>query len=165
MKFNEYKENYPIYAVYEKDGIDVKEAKVTAVSQPYFPQTSPTTIASLSQNKVVDITIAIGDTSNVYTFPEGSSIASTRDNIVFTDREGVIRELNAVKSQSEEALNRVEQHKKRVEDCIDLLAEFDPVAKKDAEVNARFAKIENSVNGIESSIDDLKKLIISKLNG
>lgn len=45
-----------------------------------------------------------------------------------------------------------------------LRAEFDPMAKKDAEVNARFAKLESSVSGIESSIGDLKNLIISKLN-
>jgi len=30
------------------------------------------------------------------------------------------------------------------------------MAKKDAEVNARFAKLESSVSGIESSIGDLK---------
>ena len=164
MKFNEYKENYPIFAVIERDGIEVKEAKVTAVSQPYFPNVSQITAASLSQNKVVDITIAMGDSSKIYTFPEGSSIASTSDNIVFTDRDGVIRELNALKAQSEDALRKVEQHKKRVEDCKALLAEFDPVAKKDAAFDARVSQLESSIKGINSSIDDLKSLIISKLN-
>ncbi len=164
MKFNEYKENYPIYAIFEKDGIDVKEAKVTAVSQPYFLNISQISAASLSQNKVVDITIAMGNTSKIYTFPEDSSIASTSDGIVFTDRDGVVRELNAILMQSEDALKKVEMHRKRLEDCQKLRAEFDPMAKKDAEVNARFAKLESSVSGIESSIGDLKNLIISKLN-
>ena len=54
---------------------------------------------------------------------------------------------------------------RRFRGAAQWLAVAAAVAKKDAEVNARFAKIENSVNGIESSIDDLKKLIISKLNG
>lgn len=164
MKFNEYKENYPIYAIFEKDGIDVKEAKVTAVSQPYFPNISQISAASLSQNKVVDITIAMGDSSKIYTFPEDSSIASTIDNIVFTDREGVIRELNALKVKSEDALRKVEQHKKRVEDCKALLAEFDPIAKKDAAFDARVTQLEDSIKGINTSIDDLKNLIISKIN-
>lgn len=164
MKFNEYKENYPIFAIVEKDGISVQQAKVTAVSQPYFPKPVQITPTALSQNKVVDITIAMNDTSKVYTFPESSSIASTPDGIVFTDRDGVVRELNAIQTQSEDALKQVEMHRKRLEDCQKLRAEFDPMAKKDAEVNARFAKLESSVSGIESSIGDLKNLIISKLN-
>ena len=164
MKFNEYKENYPIFAVLERDGIEVKEAKITAVSQPYFPSVKQISAASLSQSKVIDLTIAMGDTTKVYTFPEGSSIASTSDNIVFTDREGVIRELNAIKTQSESALEKIDQHKQRVEDCKNLLAEFDPIAKKDAAFNARVSELENSIKGINSSIDDLKSLIISKLN-
>ena len=64
----------------------------------------------------------------------------------------------------EDALKKVEMHRKRLEDCQKLRAEFDPMAKKDAEVNARFAKLESSVSGIESSIGDLENLIISKLN-
>ena len=64
------------------------------------------------------------------------------EKVVCYDRGGVVRELNAIQTQSEDALKQVEMHRKRLEDCQKLRAEFDPMAKKDAEVNARFAKLE-----------------------
>ena len=167
MKFNEYKQGFQIYAITSTaDGIKVEKRNISNVSASYFPQMQNITdFKQIGQNKVVDITIeASGGGTKVYSFPENSSVASTPDGIVFTDRDGVVRELNAIQMQSEDALKKVEMHRKRLEDCQKLRAEFDPMAKKDAEVNARFAKLESSVSGIESSIGDLKNLIISKLN-
>ena len=162
MKFNEYKQGYQIFAITQgKDGIKAEQRKITAISQPYFPQT--TNIAdfkSIGQNKVVDITIeASGGGSKVYSFPENSSVASAPDGVVFTDREGAIRELTAIKAQSENALKDVEKHKNNIETCTHLLSELDPVAKKDAEVDARFNKIENSV----SEIKDLLSNFLNKI--
>ena len=54
----------------------------------------------------------------------------------------------------------VDTHKKKVEDCTTLLAELDPQRKKDAEVDARFNKIENSV----SEIKDLLSNFLNKID-
>lgn len=162
MKFNEYKQGYNIFAITQgKDGIKAEQRKITAISQPYFPQT--TNIAdfkSIGQNKVVDITIEACGGSKIYSFPENSSVANAPDGVVFSDREGAIRELTAIKAQSENALKDVEKHKNNIETCARLLAELDPQRKKDAEVDARFNKIENSV----SEIKDLLSNFLNKID-
>lgn len=162
MKFNEYKQGYNIFAITQgKDGIKAEQRKVTAVSQPYFPQVQNITdFKGVGQNRVIDLTIEANGGTKVYSFPENSHTASTPDNIVFTDREGAIMELNVIKTQSEEALKAVDMHKKRVEDCAALLAELDPQRKKDAEVDARFNKIESSV----SEIKDLLSNFLNKID-
>lgn len=159
MKFNEYKQGYNIFAITQgKDGIKAEQRKITAVSQPYFPQVQNLTdFKGVGQNKVVDITIEVGDGSKVYSFPENSSVAIAPDGVVFSDREGAIRELSAIKAQSENALKDVEKHKNSIETCTRLLAELDPVAKKDAEVDARF-------NKIESSMSEMKQMLSNFLN-
>lgn len=162
MKFNEYKQGYNIFAITQgKDGIKAEQRKVTAVSQPYFPQMQNITdFKSVGQNRVIDLTIEANGGTKVYSFPENSSVASAPDGIVFTDREGAIRELTAIKAQSENALKDVEKHKNNIETCTRLLAELDPVAKKDAEVDARFNKIESSV----SEIKDLLSNFLNKID-
>lgn len=108
MKFNEYKQGYNIFAITQgKDGIKAEQRKVTAVSQPYFPQMQNITdFKSVGQNRVIDLTIEANGGTKVYSFPENSHTASTPDNIVFTDREGAIMELNVIKTQSVEVLQR-----------------------------------------------------------
>lgn len=162
MKFNEYKQGYQIFAITQgKDGVKAEQRKITAVSQPYFPQVQNLTdFKGVGQNRVIDLTIEVGSGTKVYSFPENSQTASTPDGVIFTDREGAIMELNVIKSQSEEALKAVDTHKKRVEDCAALLAELDPQRKKDAEVDARFNKIESSV----SEIKDLLSNFLNKID-
>ena len=144
------------------DGIKVEQRNISNVSVPYFPQMQNIAdFKQIGQNKVVDITIeASGSGTKVYSFPENSQTASTPDGVIFTDREGAIMELNVIKSQSEEALKAVDTHKKKVADCTTLLAELDPQRKKDAEVDARFNKIENSV----SEIKDLLSNFLNKID-
>lgn len=158
MKFNEYKQGFQIYAITSTaDGIKVEQRNISNVSAPYFPQMQITDFKQIGQNKVVDITIEVGGGSKVYSFPENSSVASAPDGVVFTDREGAIRELTAIKAQSENALKDVEKHKNNIETCTRLLSELDPVAKKDAEVDARF-------NKIESSMSEMKQMLSNFLN-
>lgn len=160
MKFNEYKQGFQIYAITSTaDGIKVEQRNISNVSAPYFPQMQNIAdFKQIGQNKVVDITIeASGGGSKVYSFPENSSVASAPDGVVFSDREGAIRELTAIKAQSENALKDVEKHKNNIETCTRLLAELDPVAKKDAEVDARF-------NKIESSMSEMKQMLSNFLN-
>lgn len=159
MKFNEYKQGFQIYAITSTaDGIKVEQRNISNVSVPYFPQMQITDFKQIGQNKVVDITIeASGGGTKVYSFPENSSVASAPDGVVFTDREGAIRELTAIKAQSENALKDVEKHKNNIETCTRLLSELDPVAKKDAEVDARF-------NKIESSMSEMKQMLSNFLN-
>lgn len=159
MKFNEYKPNYPIFALYLKDpeGIKVVTTKVVNISAPYFPNVANFKPTDLAQGKVVDLTIELNGGSKIYSFPENSTNANGPDGVVFTDREGVVSELTAIKNQSESVLRQVDTYKRNVEDCTRLLSELDPVARKDAEIDARFSKLETSMSDMKDMLTNFIK--------
>lgn len=161
MKFNEYKENYPIFILTnDKDGVNVTQSKVTSISTPYFPSlTNIKAGVPLPQSKLVDLAIEINGGSKIYSLPENSSVANTPDGAILADREGIIRELTAIKSQAESALENTDLYRKNLETCKKLLSDLDPVAKKDAEVDARFNKLEQSMNSISTLLTNFIKEI------
>lgn len=162
MKFNEYKENDLIYYIqFVKNEIVVNKSKVIKISAPYVPMnTNPTNI--LSQSKIVDITLNIDNKDTIYSFPENSSIVTTNTGLIISDVYGIINEIKNIKDRSENALNEVDKHKKYIELCNKYLLELDPNTKKDAETDARFRKLEDSVTDISSSIEQIKNMLLNK---
>lgn len=159
MRFNEYRQGYTLMSlVQDTSGISVSQHKVVSVSSPYFPNTIGVgDFKNIGQNKVIDFTIEIGGGTKVYTFPEGSSVANSSDGTIFSDKEGIIREINIIKSRSEDIIKQVPLHQKYIDTCAKLLEELDPEVKKSAENDARISKIEASIDNINSLLSNFLK--------
>jgi hypothetical protein len=146
MQFKELKQGYQIY-VFDRTKIEVSEPKVVNVSQPHVDSRigSPTDI-------VVDITIESDTSPKTYVLKESSDVGYNGNLVISTTRDTILREVEAIKSQSEQILSQVDEHKAKVEKCKTILSEFNPIYKERKETEERF-------NKLESSIDDIKKLL------
>lgn len=152
MLFKDLKQNYPVF-VFDKQNLTYTPGKVVSVSFPHIDNANPMGMGKT----VVDVVIEAGGKSATYAIPENMSIAYAGDIVLSTEREGIVREIEAMKSTSEQALKNVDRHKQIIEKSITLLAELNPAYKEKQENEQRFGKIENSISEIKEMMSSLMK--------
>lgn len=159
MYFKELKQNYPVYILCKGDEIKFKQGKVISVSQPRF---QPLDMKTNYSGQVVDVTIQTDDGTNTYTVLDNISVTYTPNgSVLSTDKSGIVRELQSIKTQCEEVLNSVDANRKKLTECDRLLAELDTDFKIKKQNDERMSKLENNMNFMQSTLDQ----ILKKLNG
>ena len=113
MFFKDIKQNYPVYILNKQD-VSFSKGKVTSVSLPHMDNSNPMVIGK----SVIDVAIEVDGKSATYTIPENLSIVYAGDIVLSTDRDGIMREVEAMKSSSEQAIKNVERHKMIVEKYV-----------------------------------------------
>lgn len=150
MTFKELKQGYNIY-ILDKDDMCVKQAKVVSVSTPHIDKKTFEIGASL----VVDVVLDVEGVVGTYTFKEDTETGYVQSTVITTDKQAVIREVEVIKTQSEEALSQVDVHKDRLQKCNDILAEYNPAIKEKKEIDERFGKLEGSIDELKSMLSGL----------
>lgn len=147
MTFKELKQGYSVY-ILDKDKMSVKNGKVVGVSAPHIDKER----FDLGVALVVDVTLDIEGAVATYTFKEDTETGYIQQTVITTDKQNIIREVEAIKSQSEEVLSQVDTHKDRLQRCNNILVEFNPAIKERQAIDERFGKL-------ESSMDELKNML------
>lgn len=148
MLFRDIKPNYPVYFL-DKDKVTAYEGKVVSASVPrYIP-----TQTSL----VVDITIEANGATHTYTIPESSTLTYANNVVLSTDKDGILREVQAMKSASEHHLSETEHHREIVDSCNRLLEEIDTTF-------AEKRKQDKRIEGIETEVKSLGTLVREFIN-
>lgn len=150
MTFKELKQGYSIY-ILDKDGMNVKQAKVVNVSAPHIDKKT----FELGTALVVDVMLDIEGVVGTYTFKEDTETGYIQSTVITTDKQVIIREIELIKARSEEALSQVNVHKERLQKCNDLLAEYNPAIKEKKEIDERFGRIENTMDELKSMLSGL----------
>lgn len=150
MTFRELKQGYSIY-VLDKDSMCVKQAKVMSVSTPHIDKRGFEIGASL----VVDVVLDIDGAIATYTFKEDTETGFFGTNVITVDKQNIVREVEVVKTQSEEALSQVDIHKDRLSKCNEILAEFNPAIKEKQAIDQRFVKLEGSIDEIKNMLSNI----------
>lgn len=145
MFFKDIKQNYPVYILNKQD-VSFSKGKVTSVSLPHMDNSNPMVIGK----SVIDVAIEVDGKSATYTIPENLSIVYAGDIVLSTDRDGIMREVEAMKSSSEQAIKNVERHKMIVEKSTSLLVELNPIFKEKQENEQRLTKMENSIEELKN---------------
>ena len=160
MTFKEVREGYRIHFIAKgKDGLHHEVNTVINVSAPYFPtQTGISNMASSlnSMARYIDITVPFKGVTTTYTVNENSCVTEAPGNIILAvDKESILRELEAMKTNASEALSQIETHKKTIEDCDKILEELNPdLAEKKAQ-EKRIQTLENQVNGMSGMLEKI----------
>lgn len=110
-----------------------------------------------STQMIVDATIEIDGKTRTYTVPESQNVAYAPDIIISTDKECIMRELEAMRSQAEEALSKVEYYNDVKAQASELLAELNPVEKEKRETEARMASIEAQIASMADKFSEFMK--------
>lgn len=80
-----------------------------------------------------------------------------------TSIDPIMNELNAIKNTSQDIINSVDAHRAKIEACESILEDINPAFKQTREQDRKIAGIENKVNDLTDSFEDLKKLIVERL--
>ena len=140
MMFKELKSGYPIY-LFDRASLRYEQAKVMSAQQNY----QPTTIGKLETN----ITVQTKDgKQNTYSVTDSEQAAYAGTLLIASNKDAVINEINILKSNSEEVLNKVEEHKHIVSECGKLLAELDTTFRDQQRTNERLDNLENKLDEI-----------------
>lgn len=158
MTFKDIRPGYAVYMLEKTDGsIKAMQGKVTAVGQPRFsmPPNGQMSTMSKTTQMVVDVTVENEGLAHTYEIPEGSAVVSAGQLVLSVDKEGIIREVQAIKNRSEEAVKATTIHEKNIKDCEDILTKWDTTFAEKKENEARFTGIENEMRGLKGMLKQL----------
>lgn len=148
MLFRDSKAGYPIYLFNRKD-VSVMTGKITNVSLPHFD-------AKMGASKmVVDIDVMTDGKATSYVFDDSGEVGYVGDSVISINRDAILREIERVKNQSDEALKMVDYHRDAIGKCDKLLKEFSPEYKQRIENTERMNTLENKVDKLTDALTAL----------
>ena len=149
MLFKELKSNYPIFLL-DRATLSFEQAKVMNVQPNY---------QSVNMNRIeVNVTIQTKEgKQNTYAVADSEQSAYAGNLFISTSKDCIINEVNALKNASEEVLSKVDEHKKTVEKCKELLAELDTSFRDQQKTNERLDQMENKLDEIFKFVKSQKQ--------
>lgn len=164
MNFKELKPNYPIHILDKTEGVKYVLGKVLNVGQPRYnmpTQQAPGSMPNFSiPSMKVDVTIETDGKTNTYALTENVSVDSIGNILFSTDKEGIVRELDATITHCEQYLSEEERVKRDLEESKALKGQLDTSYKDKQETDKRFEKIEKAQEGM----GDMLRKIMQKLD-
>lgn len=154
MLFKDIKQNYPVH-ILDKDNVSYIQGKVVSVSFPHMDNTNPMSMGKT----VVDVVIDADGKSATYTIPENMGIVYAGNLVLSTDKDGIIREVEDLKTSSEQYLKSVDKTRQVLEKSTSLLAELNPEIKAKQENELRLSNLENTMKDIQSDMKDFKEMM------
>lgn len=150
MLFKDIKPNYPVY-ILDKQEVTLIQGKATNISFPRMQMTQSGT------QMVIDVTIEADGRSATYSIPDHSEITYAGNLVLATDKSLLVKEVEAINDEAEQALNSIEKRKEQRQRSSDLLIELNPAFKEKKETEERFNKIESSVSEMKDLITNFIK--------
>lgn len=143
MLFKDIKQNYPVH-ILDKEKLSLSDGKAITVGFPRYDLTAKTT--------VIDITLDVNGKTATYAIPENLSVTYAGNLVLSTDKDGLVREIEAMKTSAEQIISSVDHQKDIIAKSSTLLSDLNPQFKERQETEKRFANIESSVNKIEELV-------------
>lgn len=166
MNFFDLKANYPVYFIIMQ-GSEMKgeTGKVINVSDPRFKQPQPNNMPSMpfpmttNTQREIDVTIQTSFGTKSYTVSENSVLSTAKVDDMFIkltpDKETALRELEAIRSQSNEELSRTEKNKNIVAACDSISEMWNPDLAEKKGFEKRLGTLETNVDKIMSVLSSL----------
>lgn len=162
MTFKELRLNNPIHFLDKGEGMKYYQGKVVNVGQPRFdsqlPQPGAMPTTQLPQ-MVVDVTVEANGKTETYKFPDGASVAAVGSVLISTDKDGILREVDATIVDCEQYFASYDSRKKTYEASKALKAELDTAFKEKQETENRFNTIEKTQEEQGAKLDRILKLL------
>lgn len=138
MLFRDAKAGYPAY-IFDRKTVTIKVGKVTNTPMPHFD-------ARMSGRMVVDLNVDVDGRVMPFVLDECSEVGYAEDLVVSVGKEAILREVERVKAQSEDALKMVDYHRDAVGKCDGLLKELSDTYRERTENSKRMEALEDKVD-------------------
>lgn len=157
--FSGVRQNNLFYILQKDNEPKLKVGQVVSVSnpQPVFGQSF-----GQSTDSFVDITVKVdGEVMEFKKLPASSSIAdSGKDGVVVSDSKEVMNsEVESMLQSSQNILERIDYHKKVVENCNKILRTLNPRLAKEKERDEDISKLKSKIGGLEDKMDKILNLL------
>lgn len=157
--FSGVRQNNLFYILQKDKEPKLKVGQVVSVSnpQPVFGQSF-----GQSTDSFVDITVKVdGEVMEFKKLPASSSIAdSGKDGVVVSDSKEVMNsEVESMLQSSQNILERIDYHKKVVENCNKILRTLNPRLAKEKERDEDISKLKSKIGGLEDKMDKILDLL------
>ncbi len=147
MQFKDLSQNAPVY-ILDKQTMTLTQGKVVTRGFPRMDIGA----ASGKSGMVVDVSIEANGKTGNYVIPENLSVTYAGDVVLSTDRQGLLGDVEAMKSAAEQALASVDRQRDVIEKATALMEELNPAFRERQETEQRFGRL-------EKSMDDLKGML------
>lgn len=160
--FRDLKKGFQIYTLDTSDIPVFRMGNVVNVSEPRFQQPQVGQYQQL-QDRVIDLTVEINGSSMTYVVPENRDVAMSNNITLACSVDPIMNQLNATRRTSSDILDSIDRHKRTVEACDSILEEINPAFKQTRDQDRKIRNLEEKVDKMGSSFDELKELLIKKL--
>ena len=157
--FSGVRQNNLFYILEKENEPKLKIGQVVSVSnpQPQFgqPYGQPT-------DSFVDITVKVdGETMEFKKLPSSSSIAdSGKGGVIVSDSKEVMNsEVESMLQSSQSILDRIDYHKKVVQNCNQILRVLDPRLAKEKERDDDINNLKTKIGGLEDKMDKILTIL------
>ena len=154
----------PVYVLYKNEP-RFAVAKVSQVSNQY-PNLGYQHPLVPGNNVAVDIAIEVdGKTETYQRIPLNSTIAEFPEKgvLISETRDGIINEVNAIRSASQTAIDQVDAHRRVIAACDQLLFDLNPQLKKEQEQATEIANLKQQLSGMSEQIAALTGMLSKSL--
>ena len=154
--FSALSQGSPVYILDKTSSPEYKIGEVVGVS---YPKINP---YNIGPQNTVDLKIKIeGQIQEFNSIPSINSVISYNNGkiIISETKQGIQNEVESILSNSKQILNNIDNYKKNVEDCEEILKQLNPQFAIDKERDERLSNLENRFDGVESKLDKIFNLI------
>lgn len=159
MLFKDLKPGNELY-ILDKEKVEVQKGTVNNITPPHV-STQPGVLGMF-----VDVSVNVGGTPKLYVLNENGVTAYAENNnntVITTDVNNILNEIKGIKIQTENILKNIDKYKENVQKCDSLLAELDPVFKKEQANELRFSKLEEAVANQSKTNSEIKEMLTKLL--
>lgn len=163
--FRDLKKGFQVYTLDTSDVPVFGMGNVVNVSEPRFQQPQMGQMGQYQQlqDRVIDLTVEINGSSMTYVVPESRDVAMSNNITLACSVDPIMNQLNAAKRTSSDILDSIDKHRRTLEACDSILEEINPAFKQTKDQDRKIKNLEEKVDRMGSSFDELKELLIKKL--
>ena len=154
--FSALSQGSPIYILDKTSSPEYKLGEVVGVS---YPKSNP---YNIGPQNTVDVKVKIdGEVQEFNSIPSINSVVSYNNGkiILSETKQGIQNEVESILSNSKQILSNIDNYKKNIEDCENILKQLNPQFAIDKERDQRLSNLESRFEGFESKLDKIFNLI------
>ena len=152
--------------IYILDRTSEPEVKVgyidnVTLPRPMYPTFNPAVSLGTNMQRVVDITVRIGEEKKEFSVPRDLSIHTYGDYTISENKEAMISEVDSLLQNSKDVVDSVDRHKAAIDAYENILKTLNPVYAKEQERDSTIDKLTQQVYGMQSTLNRLESLLLN----
>ena len=162
MIFKDLKAGFPVF-LFDRATRKFKQGKVMNAPSPDFENGKQNVMAAMpgmpnygARNVKVNVQTEDGKQS-IYSVVDTEQTAYSDTLVISCSKESIINEVNALKNQANDIINKMPDFKQTVKDCDQLLSELDTSFRDQQRTNQRLDNMENKLDEIFKYVKSQKQ--------